>query len=151
MFGWVRPGVKRRAREIAQTTLAIRAALIGKTYKEMVGWVTGAGYSKLPEHVDSSNRTTAFSKGLPDLSDILYRLSEEVREPAVLGPRITAEGYDRLAGLYITVVTEGNICVDISDTMKATNELGADTIAMRDALLQFPEFIDVMQELGYRR
>jgi hypothetical protein len=151
MFGWVRPRVKQRAREIAQTMLSLRAASVGKTYNEMARWVTEAEYAKLPEHVDRSRRTTAFSKGPPDSSDILYRISEESGEPTTPGILITAEGYDRLAGLYVTIVKDADICVDVSDILKAVNELGADAIAMRDALLQFPEFIDVMQQLGYRR
>jgi hypothetical protein len=119
----------------------LRSVADGKHLDDFAAWLVRESFVRCGEYNDRYERSISFSVPEPKTADIIFSVKEMVGDPDPGYLHLFAMGCGRLAGLMlIDNVRGGGVSVEIDDISMAMNELGADTINIRNILLEFPGF-----------
>ena len=143
MFGWgKRRRLTERARQLGQIMLKLRFISRDSSYSRIIDWMVADGYTSMGERTTwGIARTTSFTVGQLGSADLVLSLIEDMSAPPVSQLIWSAEGRRDLRGLFLigNPHTE-DISVEVSEILASIKDLGADTIAVSNIMLEFPGF-----------
>ncbi len=147
MFGFGRKRVRQVAQRIGRTAVICRDACRDADLQVLRNVMSSHNYVALPVSAERGAPIAAWIDGPPETADVTYAVTSDLDVDGKVALQMTAQGHDRLLGLLV-IGGVGDLTVEVSDALRKTRGLGADTLAVQREMLSFPGFTSMDQIMG---